>query len=370
LRSHFARFVLTVSLAVTAGCAAAQERDAASVDAIPSLLKDEWYSEGWDQIFYFADGSLLVSQITVLNIGFGSHHAGVFAMLVDPEGERTIVKQSRSNRDWEFSESELDLRIANHRLHGRAAEYHALVSQKSNEIELTIRSIAAPWRLGRTLDVEGDYQYVSFYAPLADAEGRYRLGSGGDDATSQGWRLLSDGRGFAVRYVNSTGLHDLIRSATRVVDLERSAISPVLYTSVDLDGGAQNHIALFEDGEILHEAAGFDMRAGGRVETAGDDTRTIPDDYRIDVQGEGFELTGSYTIQSFLARVDPVDSLKPFVRAIVRLLNTPIQYRYLATYDLEYTAGDVKHRLEGRALLDHMVLRHERKQSTRTRNMR
>ena len=38
------------------------------------------------------------------------------------------------------------------------------------------------------------------------------------------WNKLRGGRGFAVRYVNSSGLHDLIRSSTRIVDLDVSGM--------------------------------------------------------------------------------------------------------------------------------------------------
>lgn len=338
-------------------------------DHRPSLLSDEWYSEGWDQTFYYPDGSLTISQITVLNIGFGSHHAGVFAMYVAPDGRKTIVKQSRSNREWEFSEDVLDLRIAEHRLEGSPPRYQALIRKKTDEVDISFESLGEPWRLGKTLERDGGYQYVSFYAPIADASGRFRLGkSDGSDAPE--WHQLEGGRGFAVRYVNSIGLHDLIRSATRIVDLERSEISPVIYTSVEEDGAVQNHIALFRDGRIIHTSHGFELETGGRPETADDDVRNIPDNYRIAVEEEGFSLSGTIRIDKFLARVDPVDSLKPFVRTIVKLLNTPIQYRYLAKYDLDYVSGGQTVRLQGRALMDHMVLRHERKQADRSKNTR
>ncbi len=369
MQVNFIRTGLLFFLATIAFCCAADENEAASTDFRPSLLEDEWYSEGWDQIFYFEDGTLLVSQITILNIGFGSHHAGVFTMLVAPGGSKTIIKQSRSNRDWEFSESSLDLEIAKHRLRGQPPVYRVLIRQKSDEVDVTFKSIAAAWPLGRTLEIEEAYQYVSFYAPLAEAEGRYKLGAG-DESEGSEWYKLQGGRGFAVRYVNSIGLHDLIRSSTRIVDLEHSALSPVIYTSVDVDGGVQVHLALFQHGQLLHESVDFDLQTRGRIETADKDTRNIPDGFAVNIEEDEFTLTGTVEIEKFLARVDPVDSLKPFVRTIVKLLNTPIQYRYLARYDLDYTKGGQKTRLQGQALMDHMVLRYQRKRSNRKNNTR
>lgn len=366
---NVARGYVAVLLVLTALAATADESDDSVSDFRPSLLSDEWYTEGWDQIFYFSDGSLVVSQITILNIGFGGHHAGVFSMHVAPDGRKTIVKQSRSNREWEFSETGLDLRIADHRLNGLPPDYQALIRKNVDEVDIAFRSLTEPWSLGKTIEVEGEYQYVSFYAPLADAAGRYRL-AGTEKAETPEWRNLEGGRGFAVRYVNSIGLHDLIRSATRIVDLERSSISPVIYTSVDNNGGVQNHLALFQDGRILHESEGFELQTSGRTETADEDTRSIPDNYSINIEQENFSLRGMVKIKRYLARVDPVDSLKPFVRTIVKLLNTPIQYRYLAGYDLEYSSEGQTQRLQGQALLDHMVLRHEKRQGSRSKNTR
>ena len=366
---NFARGCFAMMLALTVLAATADESGDAVSDFRPSLLSDEWYTEGWDQIFYFPDGSLIVSQITILNIGFGGHHAGVFSMHVAPDGRKTIVKQSRSNREWEFSETELDLKIADHRLNGLPPAYQVLIRKKVDEVDIAFTSLTEAWSLGKTIEVDGEYQYVSFYVPLADAAGRYRLKGRGGKETPE-WRDLEGGRGFAVRYVNSIGLHDLIRSATRIVDLERSSISPVIYTSVDKNGGVQNHLALFQNGRILHMSKGFELQTSGRTETADEDTRSIPDNYSINIEKENFSLKGTVEIKKYLARVDPVDSLKPFVRTIVKLLNTPIQYRYLAEYDLEYSSEGQTKRLQGQALLDHMVLRHERKQGSRSKNTR
>ena len=213
--------------------------------------------------------------------------------------------------------------------------------------------------------MDDGYQYVSFYAPLVDANGRYRLGSG-KEQEAPAWQVLRNGRGFAVRYVNSTGLHDLIRSSTRIVDLEHATLSPVLYTSIDIDGGLQTRLALFENGRLIHDSVDFGLQSGGRIETVDNDMRNIPDDFRLNIVENEFVLKGTIDIERFLARVDPVNSLKPFVRAIVKLLNTPIQYWYLVRYDLEYTQAGKKSRLQGLALMDHLVLRRERRRSYQT----
>ena len=367
---NFVRAVLFVFVTTLAITAYGDKFTDGSMEFRPSLLGDEWYSEGWDQIFYFADGSLLVAQITILNIGFGSHHAGVFTMLVTPDGAKSIIKQSRSNKEWESADDTLDLQIANHRLHGTRPDYRVLIRQSYGEAEVSFNATAEPWRLGKTLEIGDAYQYVSFYAPMLEARGRYRIRAK-NETDLPDWQSLEGGRGFAVRYVNSIGLHKLIRSSSRIVDIDVSEISPILYISADKKGWQQANLALYKDGRLLHEAREIELQWENRVEDSDNDIRDIPDNYRIDISEQDFSLKGSIKIEEFLARVDPVDSLKPFVRAIVKFLNTPIQYRFLANYDLEYQSSGQQKRLQGRALIDHMVLRHEkrgpRNQGTNTR---
>ncbi|MDJ0955874.1 MAG: hypothetical protein QNI91_03395 [Arenicellales bacterium] len=343
--------------------------DSPKIDFQPSLLRNEWYSEGWDQLFYFKDGSLLVVQISVLNIGFGSHHAGVFGLIVRPDEDKTILKQSRSNREWDFSEDHLDLKIANNELSGRYPEYRVVVRQKNGEMEIDFKAGADALSLGRTLEIGKNYQYLSFYAPFAQAGARYRLFIDGQSEDVP-WQVLNDGRGFAARYVNSAGLHNLIKYSTRIAAFGDSEINPIVYLSRDDKGGRQANLALFENGQVIHQAQGFELEIESKLETADADKRGIPSKFSINLNEADYSLQGTIVVERFLTRIDPVDSLKPFVRAIVKLLNTPIQYRYLASYDLNYKTDSRDLRLQGEALLDHTVLRHEKRDTRKDSDRR
>ena len=174
-------------------------------DEQPLFLRDEWYSEGWDHLFYFADGTFLAVQISVVNIGFGSHHAGVLGLVVPPRGETLLLRQSRSHREWEFSEDHLDLEIARHKLYGNSPDYHIRLRKKEGEIDVDFTAQAEAWRLGRILQSRKGYKYLSFYAPLVDATARYRAAATGELVDGSGadlpWVDLEQGRGFAARYV-------------------------------------------------------------------------------------------------------------------------------------------------------------------------
>ena len=82
----------------------------------------------------------------------------------------------------------------------------------------------------------------------------------------------------------------------------------------------------------------------------------IPEVLSIDVKNNGSRLIGKVKITRVLSRLDPVDLLKAYIRIFVRLLNTPLHYRYLANYDLSWTHKGATKRLVGKALIDHMVL--------------
>lgn len=366
-RVRIGSYVLLFFLAFSLGASYAD--DAAKIDTQPSLLRDEWYSEGWDQLFYFADGTLLVAQITVLNIGFGSHHAGVFGLLVTPDKKRTIIKQSRSNREWAFSEDQLDIQVAKNQLAGKHPGYRVQILQPRGEMDIRFETEAEPWSLGKTLEFGEDYQYVSFISPFLRADAQYRFFTEGESAPPV-WQTLKDGRGFAVRYINSTGLHDLIRSSTRVVSISDAAIRPIIYTSRDQDGGEQAYLGLFKDGRLIRQAQGFTLNIETKRETADSDKRDIPRKMTVDINEDDFSLQGVIEINEFLVRIDPVDSLKPFVRIIVKLLNTPIQYRYLVSYDLHYKSEEDEVELQGDALMDHTVLRYQKRDQGSSKNAR
>ena len=330
----------------------------------PSLLQDEFYSEGWDQLFYFTDGSLLVVQVTVTNIGLGNQHAGIIGMLVTPDGQRTMLKNSRSHGDWLFSDHALNLEIAGHRLSGSHPHYEIAIRKSTGEIEVEFDAQAPPWRLGRSVEFDNEYHRANFYAPLLTAHARYRFDPGGSANTTQ-WRQLSGGRGFAARYIYSTGIYKLVQSAMRIVAVEDAQLMPVIYVVRDARGGERTHLALFENGVLIHELQDFELTT---QYAADPDHRETPRKFYLNVKNEEFALNGAVRFERFLVRLDPVDMLKPHIRVFVKLLNTPIQYRYLARYDLNYIDKHGMRRLEGKAIMDYVVLRYSQKEDEANNN--
>ena len=150
-----------------------------------------------------------------------------------------------------------------------------------------------------------------------------------------------------------------------MVALELTGPVPVISVSREKGGGLQTQLGLFENGRLVHQAEGFAVTVDTLVETAEGDKRENPASFSFDIEKPEFSLKGTIRTDEFIVRFDPVDHLKPLVRALVKFLNTPIQYRYLGSYDLTYTSGERSVRLQGKTLIDHTTLRHERRQRER-----
>ncbi len=318
-------------------------------DFRPSYLENGLYTEGWDQIFYFPDGTLLIGQFTVTNVSFGDHNAGTLGVLYRPDQAPVIIKKSRSKEKWNFASDRFEFTVLRHRLTGTAPNYNMAIRKVSGEIVLEFTATAPIWRLGRTVQVGDEFQYVSFYAPLAVGRARYRLPEGEKRGLGQ-WLELGEGTGFAVRYVNSTATDELFRSTTRLVSVEPKGPRPVIYLVQKLDGTRTAHVALFDHGRLLHSTV-VPLQMSGSMKN-----KRFPEDIELDIGDDNFRLTGTIKTNSLVGRLDPVDLLKPYVRVFIRLFNTPVHHRYLANYKLSYAnRGGKVQRLAGRAVLDHML---------------
>jgi len=328
--------------------------DDAVQDHHPVLVEENGlYTEGWDQLFYFPDGTLIIGQFTVTNLGIGDHNAGVLGVIYPPKGEPVVLKKSRRWEHWSFSKKELDITVAEHRLKGRRPDYKLQIHKASGELDLDFSATSVPWRIGRTVQSEQGYQYVSFYAPLARARVRYRVAGPNDELGE--WRELRDGHGFALRYLNTVSADELFSSATRIVPLGTKGPLPVFYLINPRQQVPMVHAMLFDKGKTVATLAAPNLvpRSVARL------TNNVPAVIPIDVSMDNVRLTGTIKVDRLLGQLDPVDLLKPYVRIFVRLFNTPINYRYLANYDLIYVRNGRSQRLTGRALVDHMVVKRD-----------
>ncbi len=333
-------------------------------DFQPFFLGEELYTEGWDQYFYFADGTLVTVQVLITNLGIGDHRAVVLGSLIQPNGERRVIKNGRPRKDWTFAEDGFDFKIARHRITGTPPDYRISLDNKNGRLELEYRSLVPPWRLGRTFEKSSDdYQAIVVYAPQLSAEGRFQLGpaQGGKDE-GEPWQALKGGRGFALRYLNTAGVSRLFSEWIKVfpVDPNNGPI-PVMYLGTTSEGSAVARLALYDEGVLRHDVDGFSFTTTRRRLDDSKDDRALPYEINVDLAKSGLRIVGTIKLVRLLHRFDLVDDLKPIERVFVRFVNTPIQYRFLAEYDLRYR-GDrdaEERRLSGQAVAEIMRLNYD-----------
>ncbi len=348
------------------GLGAAQASESEVKDHRPVLLGAESYTEGWDQYFYFEDGTFLAVQFFISNYGPTDHRAMVIGSLSSSQSnEPMVIKNGRGRKDWSFEDSKLDLKVANHRFSGTHPHYRLYLRNSRGEVDLNVEASVDPWRLGHIPDAASEiFQYVSYIMPMARAQGRFRRGS--ESTGSAGpWKTLRDGRGFAIRYLNNSALSKVARSWVRVATIDtQDPSSPVFYL-VQRPGQKQSSfLAITVGGEIRQQWTGFpvtlvipEQDAPNEAEHDAEDYRLPPDAIQFQITGADGTVTGNITMTRLLQRFDFVRELKRIERFFVRFLNTPVHYRYLAQYDLSYQGKEGGQRLTGTALAEIMTLK-------------
>ncbi len=344
------------------GLGAAQAFATEVKDHRPVLLGAESYTEGWDQYFYFEDGTFLAVQLFISNYGPTDHRALLIGSLLSPDGEKPLViKNGRGRKDWSYDEGQLDLKIAHHRFSGTHPDYRLYLRNSRGEVDLTVEARGESWRLGHIPDPESaKFQYASYMMPMAHAQGRYRRGS--ESAGTAGpWQTLRNGRGFAIRYLNSSSLSKVARSWIRVAPIDSQDPSSPIFYLVERSGQKQSSfLAIMDGGQIRHSWQKFPVTLITPENDAEDnsaDERRPPRAIQFQIAGTDGTVEGKITMTRLLQRFDFVRELKPIERFFVQFLNTPVHYRYLAQYDLTYQDNDGGRRLTGTALAEIMTLK-------------
>lgn len=301
----------------------------ASADALfePRLLADDTYSEGWEQLFRFADGTLLSAHFMITNLGPGSHRGIVIATLTLPDGTRYLVKNGRPRRAWQPLSGPGRLGIAGHRLLRRGGGYHLVLRNSVAEVELDYRPTVPAWDLGRTwVDKEaGRYLDRVYYAPALEARGRFRPGPARGGGAGSPWRPLAQGRGWALRYVNSTGAHRLLRRRLRLTSLGGHLRVMAGEFWVTADGTRRGRLARWRGGRLLADrpVRAFQRRPGQ------------PDRPLAALVLAGGGLDGHLGGVRLLEEFDVLAHMDLLERLLIGAYSRPVERRYLARLRLD-----------------------------------
>ena len=320
---------------------------------VPRLLADETYSEGWEQLVRFADGSLLAAHFMITNLGPGSHRGIVIATLTLPDGRSLLIKNGRPRKAWQPLSGPTGLGIARHRLERRADGYRLRLKNSVAEVELRFRPTLPPWDLGRlwTDRGVGRYQDVYYYAPRLVAEGRYRPGPASGGSDDGPWRPLAGGRGYALRYVNSTGAHRLLRHRLRLTSLDDGPEAVTGELVVTLGGGLRGRLARWRDGRRVWDRP---LERLQRVPRNGD--RPLAE---AELAGPGLRLR--LEAPRLLQRFDVLARMGLLERLLIGAYSRPVERRYLARARLQGPGGGA---WQGRVLLEEVAV-HPREEEAR-----
>lgn len=319
-------------------------------DLTPLLLDTESYTEGWDYYFRFDDGTWVTVQLFVSNFGPGDHHGLLIAKILRPDGKVLVLKNGRSRSEWRFNASPLELEFGRHRFSGQHPAYRIDLINSSGELELDFTVHQDPWRMPIAGIEPAVYQYTSIMVPRLTVSGRYRPR---DKTRSEPfpWQTLGQGQGFAVRYVNSGTLTTVAREWLRFVPLD-GASTPLVTTITQGGRRTSAFAAVPHQGNTELQALSI---ASPLLDPKPSD-KNIPGPIEVAGSENGVEISGKITPRRLLDRFDFLTELKKIERLFLRLMSTPVQYRYLADYEFVYRRDREEKKLTGVGIVELMVL--------------
>ena len=320
----------------------------------PAYLNGSTYSEGWDFMFDFDDGTIISAQIAVSNFGSGKHRMLVLIKLTDPVGREITLKNGRGRSDWIKHEGEFDYQIAQHHFWKDNDTFHFQFSHPSGDIDLVAKSIAAPMDLGIVWSgTKRGYQYVNVFAPKMAVSGQYRI-KDENTGVAEEYQALGKGVGHGLRHVTSSAMGEAASAWLRAFATGSSSdhdISPVVDIRQLKNGKTRANIRLLDHEASVVDDLSFEIEASLLEDKRAECCMNIP----ITAVGAG-ELNGTISLTTQVQKFDVVDELKPFERFFVRMFKTPVNTRYRISYDFTYISNGISTKVTGKGLADLMTL--------------
>jgi len=316
----------------------------------PLLLSDGSYDEGWEQVIRFADGTLLTAHFMITNLGPGSHRGNVIATLTTADGRLLLVKNGRSQHDWEPLSGAQRIGIANHRLEKTGGGYRLYLHNSVAEIELTFTPETSPWPVPTLSFADDRYQELYYFAPRLTANGRYRAGLASGAGANEPWRELKDGRGYALRYVNSTGSHEFSRERLRFTGTTGGPVQVTGDMLTGTDGAGHSRLVVDFRQRRLPAASAVTLAPQHRGSGG------IPEAVNVTAQGPGYRLEGELRLDRRLQEFTVLDHLGGLERFLIGAYSRPVQYRYLAHYRYTLTVDGATETATGSALLEYVAI--------------
>jgi hypothetical protein len=320
----------------------------------PAYLNGSTYSEGWDFLFDFDDGTIISAQIAVSNFGTGKHRMLVLIKLTEPGGREITLKNGRGRSDWSKHEGEFDYQIAQHHFWKDDDIFYFRFSHPSGDIDLVAESMADPLDLGVVWSGgKRGYQYVNIFAPKMAVSGQYRI-KDEDTGVVEEYQTLDKGVGHGLRHVTSSAMGEAATAWLRAFATGSSSnndLNPVVDIRQLKDGKTKANIQLLDSKASVVDDLSFEIEASLLEDSRAECCLLIP----INATGSG-SLNGTISLNTQVQKFDVVDELKPFERFFVRMFKTPVNTRYRISYDFTYTVNEISAKVTGDGLADLMTL--------------
>lgn len=319
----------------------------------PALLDDDNYSEFWQQVFLFEDGTFVTSEFLILNLGFSTHHGIMLSTLVRPNGDRYIIKNGRTRSGWNYQSDPFSIQIYQHSL---ASSPEGLVLNLHNstaQVNLNLTTVAQPWDAVRYEAGRNGWQEVTFYAPALLAEGYWTPGpASGLDETDQIPIELKGGYGYGVHSIQSAKLHEIMSSWLKVFAYgNENQARPFINSIVRQDGIEENTMTLYQGGLADQTFENIEMHI---VDTQEIEGTLVPYVIEVTASDGATSLSGTLQLSEILETFVLNDHLNMLERAAARSEPKLKRYRFRAEYDFVIVGNDTTVEITGNALSEYI----------------
>lgn len=337
----------------------ANESQAGGITA-PQLTDDGDYSEYWEQLFLFEDGTFATSQFLITNLPLSKHHGIQVATLagvsVRPFGQRIIIKNGRSRDGWTFDPEDAALNIFTHRLAGQHPGYLLQLKNTAAELDVLFMASHEAIPLVRKETVQS-LPEITLYVPQAQSFGRWRAGPEvGGDGEAGSWTRLGYGSGYGLHVRQTKPLHEAVGHWLRLTSTEAApgTPTPILHSFETPSGDVKSILLLLSP-----------FHAPQRFDTV--DLEEIKEGkaWRLSAKNAESAIEGTFSLSQELDRFRLKDHLSGVEQLVAGAAADIDRHQATAAYEFVLTSKAEAKDLSGTAILEAIQVGEGRKKRNR-----
>lgn len=335
----------------------------------PLMLKDDNYTEYWEQYFYLNDGSLVTSQFLVANFPWpvGDDHGIMLGTLVTPEGKQYVIKNGRDLGKWGYDTNNLDIFIHTHTLKKTENGYSLHLENTMGVVDLTLQSHQGPFNHKKYSSEDGTIE-TSFYAPYLTGFGNWQLGQEAGFNPAGPVHNAESLTGFGVHVVMTDKVDKFIKNWARVISVNDEG--PKLFISaINRPDGSEDFILkLLDKNNIIDSFSNIKINY---LNMTKEKDGNYPKAIEISASGDKGTIAGTIQLTQKITYFNLNDHLNFFEKSFAKSNPSVSNFRYLADYNLVYKTNEEEKSLIGKALTEYVDIMPPKKISTpRRRNRR